>query len=299
MTLILSGTTGAGLLRLDPESLLRNLNTHACFVSHLLTEHPLFQMPRLLELAKWLPAKHVRINSGDVPVGAAPDEIPGTGQTVEESFGTIETSTTRIMLKGIEHHPEYRALLNACLGEVESLGHASMKDIHSRVGYVFISAPNMTTPYHMDPEINFLLQIRGRKTFFVVPQADRDVLSEEDIEAFYTGHHYKLPFRPVAKDRAIPFAMGPGEGVHIPVNSPHWVSTENEVAVSFALTVESAATKKRGTIYGVNHYLRRLGVKPAPLGRSPARDLLKYGSYVLWTGLKRCLPGKKSAPSDH
>ena len=289
----------ASLLQLDRQSLVRDLNTRACFVRHHLTDHPLLQMSQLVELAKWLPEKYVRINSGAVPVDATPDQIPETGQTVEDSFRSIENSTTRIMLKGIELHPDYQRLLHDCLGEIEALGHPSMSGIQSRVGYVFISAPNMTTPYHMDPEINFLLQIRGRKTFFVLPEADRAILSEQDIEDFYTGHHYTLPFPPAAKDRAVPFPMDPGDGVHIPVNNPHWVTTENDVTVSLALTVETVQTQRRGTIYAVNHYLRRLGLRPRPYGQSPVRDFLKDRTFRAWKGLKACLPGKTQTPHDH
>src|SRR5437660_1490571 len=93
------------LLQLDRQALCRDLNTRACFVNHHLADHPLLQMPRLLDLAKWLPEKYVRINSGAVPVDAAPDQIPATGQSVDDSFRTIENSTTRIMLKGIELSP--------------------------------------------------------------------------------------------------------------------------------------------------------------------------------------------------
>jgi hypothetical protein len=298
MALTLAAESKASYLRLDRDALLRDLNTRPCFVHHRLSDHPLLQLPRLLELAQWLPAKDVRINSGAVSVDATPQQIPDTGQTVEESFRTIENSTTRIMLKGIEHHPEYRELLHACLGEIESLGHPSMRAIHSRVGYVFLSAPNMTTPYHMDPEINFLLQVRGRKTFFVLPESDRAVLSEQEIEDFYTGHHSMLPFPAEAKNKARPFPMDPGDGVHIPVNNPHWVTTENEVTISFALTVETTATKRRGTIYAVNHYLRRLGLRPTPYGRSPVRDFLKDRTYRFLKGLRSCLPSKK-APPEH
>src|SRR5439155_12148153 len=140
------------------------------------------------------------------------------GLSIDESFAHLENSDTRIMLKAIELDAEYRALLHACLAEIEALGHPSMRDIASREGYVFISAPNMTTPYHMDPEINFLLQIRGRKAFHVLPGDDRSILSEEDIELFYTGKHHSLSFKEEAKVRAAVFDMGPGDGVHIPAN---------------------------------------------------------------------------------
>ena len=66
--------------------------------------------------------------------------------------------------------------------------------------------------------------------------------------------------------------MDPGSGVHVPVNHPHWVTTENEVTISLAMTVETSATKKRGTVFAVNRYLRRLGLKPKSFGQSPLRD---------------------------
>jgi hypothetical protein len=284
-------------LILDRDELLTKLNARACWVHHRLCDLPLFELPRLCELAKQLPAKYVRINSGAVPVNAKPAEIPGTGLSTDESFERIEATNTRIMLKHIELDPEYRELLHACIAEIEALGHPSMRGIDTRVGYVFISAPNQVTPYHMDPEINFLLEIRGRKTFHVLPGDDRSILSEQDIEQFYCGQHVSLPFKDEWQGRAVPFAMAPGDGVHIPVNHPHWVTTDNEVTISFALTVETAATKRRGVIYAVNHYLRGCGLKPVPFGRSTVRDFVKHSGYRLGKALGGLRPGKKNRPA--
>jgi hypothetical protein len=93
--------------------------------------------------------------------------------------------------------------------------------------------------------------------------------------------------------------MQPGDGVHIPVNDPHWVQTFGEVTVSFALTLQSAATKRRGNIYAFNHYLRRCGLRPTPYGRSGWRDALKHQTFRLWSGLKALLPRRKAAAADH
>src|SRR6185437_10227675 len=79
-------------LRPDRETFLTRLNTRACFLHHQLIDHPLLAMPRLLELAKQLPPKYVRINSGNVPVDAAPAQIPGNGLSMEESFHRIHDS---------------------------------------------------------------------------------------------------------------------------------------------------------------------------------------------------------------
>jgi hypothetical protein len=202
------------------------------------------------------------------------------------------------MLKKIELHPEYRDLLHACIGELEALGLPFTRGIWAREGYVFISAPNQVTPYHMDPEINFLLQVRGGKTFHVLSGDDRSILTDEDIELFYAGKHQSLTFREEATRREVPFPMQPGDGVHIPVNHPHWVTTDNEVTISFALTLQTAETKRRGVIYAVNHQLRRRGLNPTPYGRSVVRDFIKHQGFRLWSGLRWCLPIRRSTV-DH
>ncbi len=280
-------------MTLDRDLLLSHLNTRACWVHHKLADHPLFDMKRLLQLAKYLPDKYVRINNGKSPVHATPDQIPGRSLSIDESFDRLAETDTRIMLKKIELEPEYRQLLHECIAEIDALGHPSMRGIWYRVGYVFISAPNQITPYHMDPEINFLLQVRGNKTFFVLNGDDRSILSEEALELFYSGEHHSLAFDEAWRGKAVPFDMAPGAGVHIPVTHPHWVTTPNEVSISFALTVMTHETQRRGMVYGFNNRLRNWGVTPTPFGHSPARDFLKYHSFRVISGIKSWLPGSR------
>jgi hypothetical protein len=285
-------------LVIDRDDFLPQFNKRACWVHHQnLVEHPLFSMPCLIELAKKLPKKYVRINSGNVAIAATPDQIPGNGLSMEDSFARIGDSDTRIMLKKIELVDEYRDLLHTCLAEIEAFGHPATRDIFARECYVFILAPNQVTPYHMDPEINFLLQIRGRKTFRVLPGDDRSILSEQDIEAFYAGTFQSLAFKEEARHKAVPFGMGLGDGVHIPVNHPHWVTTDNEISISFALTLQTSETKRRGAIYAVNHFLRRRGLTPKPFGKSGLRDFVKHQGYRVLSGLKAFLPGKNKEAS--
>jgi hypothetical protein len=286
-------------LDLDHNVFVPSFNARACSVRHRLTDHPLLGMPELLKLAKRLPPKYVRINTGHAPVNATPSEIPGTTLSVEEGFERIGENDTRIMLKGIEHDGPYRDLLYSCIGELEALNTPVTRNITEREGYVFISAPNMITPYHMDPEINFLLQIRGRKTFFVLPGYDRSILSEEDIELFYAGLHKSLPFREEWRDKAVPFHLDPGDGVHIPVNHPHWVQTYDDVSISFAVTLQTSATHRRGIVYALNEKLRRRGLRPVPFGRSPVRDFLKHQGYRLWDVVSRAMPGRKRPSDSH
>ena len=81
-------------------------------------------------------------------------------------------------------------------------------------------------------------------------QGGRRVLDEE-VEQFYSGTHDSLPFKESQRAKAEPFEMTPGTGVHVPVNHPHWVTTANEVTISFALTIETEATHRPGAILAV------------------------------------------------
>src|SRR5436309_3049848 len=100
-----------------------------------------------------------------------------------------------MVLKNVEVVPEYRELLHACLAEVEALDHPAGRGVTLREGFVFVSSPGAVTPYHMDPELNFLLQIRGGKHMSVFPGRDRALLSEEELEHFYTGAHRNMLFK--------------------------------------------------------------------------------------------------------
>jgi hypothetical protein len=282
------------LLLMDRAEFLPRFNAQACFVRHRLADHPLFTLPRLLELAQWLPPEHVFIDSGKIPGKAAAEHIPGADLSVEENFRRLVAGDLRIMLKKIELHPEYRDLLHRCLAEVESLGHPCTRGVWAREGYVLISPPHRVIPYHIDPEINFVLQVHGREVYQVLPGDDRAILSEEEIERFYAGRPQPVTFREEARPRAALFELAPGNGIHLPVNHPHWVTIGDEVTISFALLLQTAGTKRRGTIYAVNHGLRRAGLKPVPFGRSAVRDFLKYQSFRLWRGLQWCLPWRRS-----
>ena len=226
-------------LELDSDAFLRCLNTRACFVRHRLTDHPLLALPRLLELARRLPSKYVRINSGAVAVNATPAEIPGTGLSTDDSFRRIEDTNTRIMLKHIELDPEYRDLLHACLGELEALGHPRHPR-HSeprRLRLHLRTEPDHALPHGpgdqlpaADPRQEDVPRPAGRRPFDPVGGRHRAVLLRPARLACRS--------RRSGRARPTPFEMAPGDGVHIPVNHPHWVTTDNEVTISFALTTE-------------------------------------------------------------
>src|SRR5207244_831142 len=75
----------------------------------------------------------------------------------------IETNGCWMVLWNIEQVPEYKAFLDDVLDDATTLVGSREGGTHRREGFIFLSAPNSITPAHIDPEHNFLLQVRGTK----------------------------------------------------------------------------------------------------------------------------------------
>ena len=247
-------------------------------VRHSLAGHPLFELPRLLELARAL------------PVGVRPEETPRTGLSAEETVRRIQECGSWMVLKRVEQDPEYGALLDGCLDGIAEHARGVAPPMQRREGFIFLSSPGAVTPFHIDPEYNFLLQVRGSKTVSMWDPADRFVLPEEELERFYASFvHRNLPWRDVFQTTAFVLPLVPGEGLHFPVTVPHWVKNGPEVSISFSVTFRTAESARRELLYKANARLRKLGLKPTPVGQSILLDRTKQLAFGAATNLKRLL----------
>jgi oxalate decarboxylase/phosphoglucose isomerase-like protein (cupin superfamily) len=267
------------LLDIDRPAFEARFGKAAFLLQHRLAGDALFSLERLVALSRTLPADKVEYNAGDLPVSVDPASTPRNGLSAEETIRRIRECRSWLVLKNVERDPAYRALLERCLAEVNALRGTPAPSMSEKHGFIFVSSPGAVTPYHMDPEENFLLQIRGRKTMHVFDPADRAVLSEQEIERFFSGAHRNLAFRDEYQPRAQAFALRPGLAVHVPMTAPHWVQNGPEVSVSFSITFQTAASMRRQHAHRMNARLRRLGVEPRPIGESPLRDGLKQLCY--------------------
>ena len=267
------------LLDIDRQAFAASFGS-ACFtLRHRLAGHFLFSLERLVALSRALPADKVEYNAGDLPISQDPGKTPRNGLSPEETIRRIRECRSWLVLKNVERDPAYRVLLERCLAEVNALRGTPAPPMSDKHGFIFVSSPGAVTPYHMDPEENFLLQIRGRKTMHVFEPADRAVLSEQEIERFFSGAHRNLVFREEYRPRAQAFELTPGLAVHVPLAAPHWVQNGPEVSVSFSITFQTPASMCRQHAHRMNARLRRLGVEPRPVGQSPLRDNLKQLCY--------------------
>jgi len=275
---------GGNLLEIDPRAFRESFNRQAFVVRHNLSGHPLFELPRLIELSKRLPEDHVAYSAGDVSVAEGLYKGPRNGLSIEETIRRIEDCRSWMVLKFVQADPEYRELLDNCLDEVGGLSEALSRNMRDREGFIFITSPRSITPFHIDPEYNFLLQVRGKKRINIFDPSDRTVLSEEDLEKFYaaSADNATIRFKEECRPRAKAFDISPGEGLHFPVNAPHWVENGDEVSVSFSITFETPVCERRSILYSTNARLRRMGLHPSPVGRSAFRDAAKlYGFRAL------------------
>lgn len=270
------------LLELEPTRFATDFNERPFRVHHRLADHPAFTLERLVELARQLPPETVEYNAGDLQLTQDPTLTPRTGLSIEETIRRITDARSWMVLKRVEVNAEYRRILDECLDEVAPFA----PEMRQRQAFIFISSPGSVTPYHIDHEYNFLLQIRGTKLMSVF---DRRVLTEEEIERFYRGEHRNLVFD--ARRAADPqtFELAPGDGVHVPVNAPHHVKNGPAASVSFSITFRTPEGDRRSAVYRVNERMRSVGVKPRPVGQLPVIDRAKYLSYALYKKVQRRL----------
>jgi hypothetical protein len=284
---LLQAPATAALLDLDPAEFQAHFPHAPFLIHHRLAEHPLFALPELVALSKRLPEKHIEYNAGNLAVNTDPGKTPRNGLSIEETIRRIEGCNSWMVLKYVEQDPQYGDLLRRCLDEVRVYSEAKTPGMCQPEGFIFISSPGSVTPYHMDPEHNFLLQIRGLKTVHLFDPEDRTLLSEQELGRFYRGAHRNMVFKDEYQQKARTFHMSPADGVHFPVTAPHWVQNGPEVSVSFSITFRTRALEKRCAVYVFNEGLRRRGLTPTPFGRSPWRDALKYNLFRVWQRAKK------------
>lgn len=248
-------------------------------LTHCLVGHPLFELDELVRLSQRIRAVDVEQNLADLPIGIDPAAIRHNGLTVEESIRSIEANGSWMVLKFVEQDPAYKALLDHVLDELMPLVAPRTGGMLQREGFIFISSPGAVTPFHMDPEHNILLQLRGTKTMTVFPAGDWEVVSPEAHEKFHQGAHRNLPFDEAIADRGKAVTLAPGDAVHVPVKAPHWVRNGPTMSISFSITWRSEWSYREAQAHALNQLLRKAGLEPAAPRRYPAQNMAKSVAY--------------------
>lgn len=253
---------------------------------HLLCDNPVFELDRLLALAKNLPPDKIEYNSADLSLNCDPSAPAPNGLSLEQTIERIDDCGSWVVLKNVERDREFAALMEVCLGEIEPAARPATGPMHRKEAFVFISSPRAVTPFHMDPEHNILLQIRGDKKMTIYPHSDYVIAPPEKHEAFHAGGHRNMEHREAFDARAEIFDLKAGEAVYVPVKAPHHVRVGEQASVSFSITWRSRRSDAEARLHLMNAMLRRLGARPPLPGAAPARDRLKIFAHRVYGKLR-------------
>jgi hypothetical protein len=250
-------------------------------LTHELAGHPLLTVEALAGLAERMPAASVEYNLGKLPLGVRPEDTPSNGLSLGETIRTIETNGSWAVLKNVERDAAYCALLDAALRELAPLVELWTGPMLNREAFIFLSSPGSITPFHMDPEHNILLQIKGEKVMTVFPAGDEELVPAEQSEAFHAGGHRNLVWREDFRGRGTAVTLRPGDAIHVPVKAPHFVENGADVSVSLSVTWRSERSVAESELHGLNAVLRRRGLPVGRIGTRPERQGMRRLAYRL------------------
>lgn len=259
------------IVSVDPATAREKFLKQAFTLKHGLKDHPLFQLPRIVELAKSSPRDRIEYNSGKVAVGVKPEDVQKIDRPADEVIRSIETANAWMVIKNVEHDPEYFAMLKVFVEEANLAAGRKPGDYSDLQGFIFVSSARATTPFHVDAEENILIQIHGDKFVRTFDNGDRRLVSEEDME-ISPSKHRNQKYEAWYEERATVHNLKPGDALHMPYLIPHWVSTGDSYSISMAMTWKTPEVLRQNKIRLMNGTLRRFGLPQKPPGVSPVRD---------------------------
>jgi hypothetical protein len=249
-------------------------------VTHELSDHPLLQIDSLVALGRRLEARRlVRTHSDAATAGSSFADAPllhPNRKSAEQTLAGIAHAKAWMSLLNVQADPEYRQLIDEVLDGIKPFIDTRDRGMSFRAGWIFVSSPLAVTPFHIDHEHNFILQISGRKRLYAWDPFDRQTLSEQALERFHDHHSRELvtwdeSFRP----RARVFDLEPGQGGYMPSTTGHMVENGAAPSITMSFTYYTDSTRRREMLYRGNWRLRRAGIEPHPIGLSPVRDAIK------------------------
>lgn len=289
------------LLRLNASEFASYYDRRPFKIEHALQEHPLLTLPRLVELARNL-EQSVLYFRADHQINQVDDRAaPGRKRTfverglarpslsVAETVAQIESCNAWMQLRDVGKDPAYGALLRDIMAEFAPLAEPLSPCISETRADIFVSSPHATTPFHLDEEHNFLLQVRGGKRMAIADGSREEVLSEHDLREFFRGNGELARYSERLDALSEYVDLKPGEGVHIPPCYPHWVKNGPAVSVSLGILWHSDVTARRRHLYRVNEWVRRTGRSPRRPGEQPLVDSIKVMPFLLKRRLARAL----------
>jgi hypothetical protein len=266
-----------GFLRAEDAARLAERYNRSCFLfSHRLHELDIFDIENLIEVSKRVPDAYFA--TGDAAIGDGWGTSGGK-ITLHQTLAEIGRSNALVLMKGLADDPEFAPVFRQVLGEIVShVGSQLSTDVTVSRATLVISSPHRVTPYHIDAETNYLFQLRGKKIVNVFDPTDRTLLTDIELERYFSGGHSAASYKPDRQGDASVFTFAPGDGLHIPILSPHWTQNGPSVSVAISVNLSLRSNERLAQLYKFNHRLRKLGLRPSPPGARPWQDRLKIAA---------------------
>jgi len=213
--------------------------------------------------------------------------------SLESTLRDLPHSNSLIMVNSPEVDPVFQPIYEEIMESiVELIGKRDRKRrIFMPTLYLFIASPNSITPFHIDRYSTFLFQFRGSKKVYVAEPWDTRVVSDASREAYVSYANTQLPWSEDREKLFTCFDFNPGEAVHIPFVSGHFVKNgPDDISISMSVIFNTQASMIWRRALNYNHRARKLmrplKVTPYPVGRSEVRDLSKSFLWQSWTKIR-------------
>jgi hypothetical protein len=257
---------------------------------HGLEGHELLQLPSLIELAKRLGPDRAYWSNGTV--GAADNWARGERNAtgLVETLEGIAENDSLVMLRSVVHDPVLGPLMRRIhVAILHRAGPALKNDLMTARSTILIASPHRITPYHIDSDTNFLMQVAGRKTFHVFNQSDRSLITDEELERFFAGDLSAARLKPGREGESNAFDLRAGYGVHVPSLAPHWALNGPEVSIAISFNFDLESIEGLAREYRINAELRRHGLSPEAATAEPAGDQVRRGTYRMLAATRQAV----------
>ena len=277
-------------------------------VGHRVHHHPLLAMDEIVRLGQRLErVGRIRTHSSDATAATPFNNAPGLHPNRGDATATltdIAHARAWMSLLNVQTDPAYRGLVDEVLASIRPGIEAVDPGISYRGGWIFVTSPNTVTPFHMDREHNFILQVQGKKRILVWEPDDTEAVSEAARDLFHDSHsRERVRWHEALRERAHVFDVEPGMGVYMPSTAPHLVENGDGPSVTVSFTYYTAATRRDNVVHRVHHHLRQAGFEPPPVGTRPLQDAVAYrtgrvllGALRHWRRLRGGHPPVESGP---
>lgn len=236
-------------------------------------------IPDLEALFRRMPADHLYVRiPGQGPAGGAPQRI--VMADIPDLAARV-ASGEPLHLQAINLHlfdEGFAAALKRFRAKVEEeIPEAGAPGTTVTIG-LFLSSAGVVAPFHADHEHNFLAQIVGDKHMHLFSPADLQLFPCEARESLACDDiHVLQTYSPSIEARGAVKYLSAGSIVYHPPMGPHWVDTGKQgYSLSVSVSFVTPSVDRVMLLHKFNRRLRRFGVTPAPVGRSPSYDGFKY-----------------------